>query len=390
VPYRLLPASTTLFGAAGSLENILAPLASGALCWVIEEASLYSFDASSLAAVAPPNVIATARGAGAPGRWIRVVATTAAIPFTTGFWVDRGAPDGGNGSAASPFNTVTAAVAAAPTSSTILILPGDYSAEDAIAVGSKTLTFFGLAGQDGLSRVTLPGIGYASGGTSQQLAFRHVSTTITRTGPSTTGIYLDYCPSIILAGAGNATQVISNGDFSCVLQGEGGQLYMRAGFIGSYTANSGTGISLQNVGIAGHLVAAGINLNDSDWTSLGLTITSPLIFWDLTTAARARALGVTTSSTPLLLEAHNANDTFTVAIPAGTSDVAVNVAGSLLAGVAVGDAVVASWAIPGPAAFGAAAIGGCQVTATDEVTIRFVGVTGGGNRDIILSWLQSP
>lgn len=393
VPYRLLAAVETLLGAGGSLENVLDPLESGALCWVRAEGALYSFEKWSTEAVSPPGVIATARGSSFPGRWLRYVAASSTAPFSNAFWVDKGAAPGGNGSGAAPFDTVAAAVAVCPTGGTILVLAGDYTSEAPVPVGSKTLTFMGFGGQAALAKVLLPTIQYASGGTPQRLAFRNVSATVERTGASVTQIYLDYCPFIELTGAGSTSEIVVNGDLTCAVQGEGGLLQMKGGYVGPYTANGGAAISLYFVGIYGNLSTAGlIAFADAcAWTTPALAITASTIFWDLSTAYQAGVLSITTSSTPVVQEAHNASDTFpAVVLAVGTSDVPIDVSSSLLAGIAVGDAVVATWGAPGPAGFGNAAIGGCLVTAPNQVTVRFVGVTGGGNSAIILTWLQSP
>jgi hypothetical protein len=393
VPYRLLPAAETLLGAAGSLENYLDPLKSGALCWVRDQGALYSFEKDSTAAVSAPSIIATARGAGVPGRWIRYVAASSTLPFTNAFWVDKGAIAGGNGSAAAPFNTVTDAVAACPTGGSILVLSGDYSAEPDVAVGSKSLTFQGFGGQEGaVGRVILPTIGYASGGTLQNLTFRHVQARVEATGASLTALYLDFCPFIELAGAGNASQIKAAGDATCALQGEGGLLFVLGGLVGPYTANANQAIVLEAVAIYGDLSTAGaVRLVESDWTGVAFQVTGSVIVWELTTAYAARQKSIVTSMTPIVVEAHNASDTFAgVTLAVGTSDVPIDVSTSMLAGINVGDAVVATWGAPGPSGFGNAAIGGCEVTALNEVTVRFVGVTGGGASDIILTWLQAP
>ena len=59
-------------GDADALENVIpTQLPNGAICWVIDQQEFHYLDKLSLAPVAPPLVIATALGAGEPGRWIQ-------------------------------------------------------------------------------------------------------------------------------------------------------------------------------------------------------------------------------------------------------------------------------------------------------------------------------
>ncbi len=70
---RVLDPRAVLLGTGNpdSLENIIPDLyVTGSLCWVVAEQSLYYLSRESMAAVSPPDVIATARGAGEPGRWL--------------------------------------------------------------------------------------------------------------------------------------------------------------------------------------------------------------------------------------------------------------------------------------------------------------------------------
>ena len=98
VYYRLLSPRDTLLGSTGAaLENgIVDPLEDGALCWVNAENALYYLDKESLAAPAPPLVIATSRGAGVPGRWIRAAAAGVGPTGDTGPTGDAG-PTGDTG-----------------------------------------------------------------------------------------------------------------------------------------------------------------------------------------------------------------------------------------------------------------------------------------------------
>jgi hypothetical protein len=82
VAFRLLGPRQGLSGPIPeSLENIIIdPLPDGALCWVITEQQLYYLDKHSMAAVAPPDVIATSKGPGFPGRWVKFIP----IPLAAG------------------------------------------------------------------------------------------------------------------------------------------------------------------------------------------------------------------------------------------------------------------------------------------------------------------
>jgi hypothetical protein len=71
-PFRVLGSRQFLQGPGDgrSLENV-APgsLPDGALCYVIDQQGIYRLDKDSVAAVAPPTIIATLHGAAVPGRW---------------------------------------------------------------------------------------------------------------------------------------------------------------------------------------------------------------------------------------------------------------------------------------------------------------------------------
>jgi hypothetical protein len=78
VAFRLLSPSEELLGVAdgSALENVIPDeLVNGTLAWVVSENALYFLAKDSVAAVAPPAVIATARGAAVPGRWIQYAGT---------------------------------------------------------------------------------------------------------------------------------------------------------------------------------------------------------------------------------------------------------------------------------------------------------------------------
>lgn len=69
---RLLSPRRTLLGSSGyALENLITDnVADGAMCLVLSEKCLYRLDKFSAEPVAYPVVIATSRGAAAPGRWV--------------------------------------------------------------------------------------------------------------------------------------------------------------------------------------------------------------------------------------------------------------------------------------------------------------------------------
>jgi len=71
---RILESRPTLQGPGdrNALENLIVDkVPNGAVCYVVSQADWFVLDKFSLAAVAPPNVIATGRGASRPGRWSR-------------------------------------------------------------------------------------------------------------------------------------------------------------------------------------------------------------------------------------------------------------------------------------------------------------------------------
>jgi hypothetical protein len=68
-------------GNADALENVNpTPLPDGALCWVINQAAFSYLDKTSVAAVSAPAIIATALGAGVPGRWIQIQTGGGGLP----------------------------------------------------------------------------------------------------------------------------------------------------------------------------------------------------------------------------------------------------------------------------------------------------------------------
>ena len=78
--YRILQPKRQLLGSGDgfSLENLIVdPLPDGALCFVLDQRNWYTLDKFSTALVAAPAIIATGRGAGAPGRWQRLQSSVA-------------------------------------------------------------------------------------------------------------------------------------------------------------------------------------------------------------------------------------------------------------------------------------------------------------------------
>lgn len=79
-------------------------------------------------------------------------------PLSSVFWVDKfntavGTPDG---SIALPFKLIQDAVDAAPSTSTILICPGNYAAEAVNMTGAKQLSFVGVAAPSALQSSNIP------------------------------------------------------------------------------------------------------------------------------------------------------------------------------------------------------------------------------------------
>jgi len=80
INYRLLDPKTVLLGGGDgeSLENVIIdPLPNGALCFVNDQDAVYRLAKFALTAVSAPDVIATSRGAGVPGRWVKITGTSA-------------------------------------------------------------------------------------------------------------------------------------------------------------------------------------------------------------------------------------------------------------------------------------------------------------------------
>jgi hypothetical protein len=79
---RILAPRASLLGLGDpdSLQNVLVDqLPDGAFCFVVDQGRPYVLDKFSMAAVSSPAVIATQRGASAPGRWVGFTSPSASI-----------------------------------------------------------------------------------------------------------------------------------------------------------------------------------------------------------------------------------------------------------------------------------------------------------------------
>lgn len=292
-PFASLSSST-----GDGLSNLIpGQLPTGSIAWVVDQAMFYWLDRSATTAVSSPNVVATGFGASRPGRWFRLETGGGDTPLSNVFWVDKGAAPGGNGSQARPFNTVTAGVAACPTGGTLLICPANYSAEGVVAIGNKSMTFIGEAGQRTATLVIMPTMTYDSAVT-QSLCFRNIGVvTIDAIGTSVnTNIVLDRCADVTLAGVGGDAFVRAGGDPSCLIRGESGILLAGQLVIEGFTANSVFG--LNNCEIRGPLVA-GIEaaIYASLWSAV-TTVTAPTLTVDSITLNGALSVATTFSVTP--------------------------------------------------------------------------------------------
>jgi hypothetical protein len=145
---RVLGARALLLGSSGdSLENIdVGAIDDGALCLVLDQRAVYQLNRSSVAAVSPPDVIATSAGAGVSGRWLKYPAATppagSLVPLTREIYADPGrATSTEDGSIGEPYKTAQAALdvvnADVSTERWVVILaPGDYSTEDLVLTPS--------------------------------------------------------------------------------------------------------------------------------------------------------------------------------------------------------------------------------------------------------------
>lgn len=109
---RLISPRQTLLGATGNaLENLITDLyITGTICFVVAENAFYRFNKTSTAAVSVPDVIATSRGAGVPGRWFKMGGDGETIyPLSNVYFIDAGTttPLGEqDGKITSPFATL--------------------------------------------------------------------------------------------------------------------------------------------------------------------------------------------------------------------------------------------------------------------------------------------
>ena len=82
--YRILAPRETLQGAGSpnSLENLITdPLPDGSVCYVIDQSDVFILEKNSTDPVSPPNLIATGKGSGFPGRWRRYEGPGAAAQY---------------------------------------------------------------------------------------------------------------------------------------------------------------------------------------------------------------------------------------------------------------------------------------------------------------------
>jgi hypothetical protein len=150
VGVRLLSPKGVLTGTGDgdSLENVIPDgLPDGALCYVRSVQTFYALDKSSTATVLIPNVIATARGASVPGRWIAVGSGDSAEAWETLFWVNGKALVNGNGSILTPFNRLESSTdAVGADGAAMQVAIGEY---EGFRVTGKTFNIYGISGAQG-------------------------------------------------------------------------------------------------------------------------------------------------------------------------------------------------------------------------------------------------
>lgn len=153
--------ASTLRAADSSVVNSLeggfqvSTLQNGAIAFVVDQNGEYRWYANSLAVPADPTVvIPLGQSTLVPGRWILVPngGGDTVVPMTQVRYVDAGTTVADpNGSEAFPFPTIAEALASFSVGElaygyTVMLAPGDYSAENLVLPGSQGATFRGMGG----------------------------------------------------------------------------------------------------------------------------------------------------------------------------------------------------------------------------------------------------
>jgi hypothetical protein len=103
--------------------------------------------------------------------------------FNNLLWIIKSAPGGGDGSLTAPFNTITAAVLAAPAnaSTTLMVSADDYSGEAEVVITDQDLALQGLGGAAAgagtpAGRTVLPALRFAASTGTLTFFARNVET----------------------------------------------------------------------------------------------------------------------------------------------------------------------------------------------------------------------
>jgi hypothetical protein len=211
-------------------------------------------------------------------------------------WVDLRIGPGGDGTEATPFNTIAAGVSAVPDGGTLMVVGGDASAASPVALAARSLTIHGLSGQDdsGGRTVELPLLEHEITTGTQRLAFHHVSLTLAHTGAdnSLTELYFRHCPLVSVLADGDAPPITWVGSPGCSFSGSGGAASFDGGTVAGYVANAG-GVSFSGVNITGNVTSGGtVTIRNGSSFGAGVTITAPTISIDPVSYDAASAAGV--------------------------------------------------------------------------------------------------
>jgi hypothetical protein len=130
---RILASRPVLQGTGDptSLENVIVdPYPNGAVCYVVDQSDFYVLQKSSMATVAAPDTIATIRGAGEPGRWVKLSLLAGSLTNLSNVrFADVGTTvplAQQTGSILAPFASLQSASDAAGNGGTVLVCPGVY------------------------------------------------------------------------------------------------------------------------------------------------------------------------------------------------------------------------------------------------------------------------
>jgi hypothetical protein len=213
-------------------------------------------------------------------------------------WVDLRIGPGGDGTELAPFETVALAHAAVPDGGTLMLVGGDASAAAPIGLAARSLTFDGLGGQaDGGGRpFKLPPLTYAITSGTQRLKFRHVSVTLTHTGPDSnlTQLQFFHCPLVSVLADGDAPLITWVGADGCSFSGSGGAATFKGGgAVSGYVANAGA-VELSGINVTGAITSpSSVGFRNGCSFGGGVVVTAPAITLDPTSYLNAILAGAT-------------------------------------------------------------------------------------------------